>query len=72
MIMSRYFRWMLVLSLTFLNACKTASHELSNQSQDQFIQVYFNHRESEISTYIDPYREIERSGDNLEAVIRQN
>ena len=67
--MSRYFRWMLVLSLTFLNACKTKSHELSAQSQDQFIQVYFNHRESEISTYIDPYREIERSGDNLEAVI---
>ncbi|WP_019506553.1 phospholipase D-like domain-containing protein [Pleurocapsa sp. PCC 7319] len=67
--MSRYFRWMLVLSLTLLNACKKESHELSAHFQDQFIQVYFNHRASNFSTYIDPYREIERSGDNLEAVI---
>ena len=37
-------------------------------SQDRFIQAYFNHRETE-RNYIEPYRELKRSGDDLEAVI---
>ena len=36
--------------------------------QDRYIQAYFNHRETEQS-YVEPYRELKRSGDNLEAVI---
>ena len=37
-------------------------------SQDRFIQAYFNHRETK-QNYIEPYRELKRSGDDLEAVI---
>ncbi|GAB4543387.1 MAG: DUF655 domain-containing protein [Pleurocapsa sp.] len=33
------------------------------------MQVYFNHRQTGKHTYSDPYRHIERQGDNLEAVI---
>lgn len=36
-------------------------------TQDAKIQVFFNH--SEASVYTDPYRQITRHGDNLEAVI---
>jgi phosphatidylserine/phosphatidylglycerophosphate/cardiolipin synthase-like enzyme len=35
--------------------------------QDAFIQVYFNHSQS--ATYTDPYRQIARTGDDLEARI---
>lgn len=35
--------------------------------QDPYIQVYFNH--SEANVYVDPYRGIERFGDDLEQVI---
>ncbi|NEQ44171.1 MAG: competence protein ComE [Leptolyngbya sp. SIOISBB] len=35
--------------------------------QDPYIQVYFNH--SQASIYTDPYRHIQRHGDDLEAVI---
>ena len=58
----------LPFSLLF-NACKSDSlvHELL--PQDPSLEVYFNHREVSGITYRDPYRKIERSGDNLEAVI---
>lgn len=36
--------------------------------QDRFIQVYFNHRQ-DATPYTEPYRHLERSGDNLESVI---
>ena len=66
---SRYFRWILLGSVILLNACRMSSQEFSELSQDQFIQVYFNHQASNFFTYIDPYRQVKRSGDNLEAVI---
>ena len=52
-----------------LVACTNNSHQGNNPPQDKFIQAYFNHRETNSETYIDPYRKIERSGDNLESII---
>lgn len=40
--------------------------------QDKYIQVYFNHNQAESANYTDPYRQITRSGDNLEQVIIDN
>ena len=40
--------------------------------QDQYIQVYFNHNQARGSNYTDPYRQINRPGDNLEQVIIDN
>ena len=40
--------------------------------QDQYIQVYFNHNQARNSNYTDPYRQINRPGDNLEQVIIDN
>ena len=40
--------------------------------QDERIQVYFNHNQAKGANYTDPYREITRSGDNLEAIIIEN
>jgi competence ComEA-like helix-hairpin-helix protein len=37
--------------------------------QDQYMQVYFNYNQSQGSNYTDPYRQINRPGDNLEQVI---
>ncbi|MGL5079768.1 MAG: phospholipase D-like domain-containing protein [Waterburya sp.] len=48
--------------------CQKISQRLTNPAQDQFIQVYFNQREKS-SNYTEPYRQIERTGDNLEQVI---
>lgn len=51
-----------------LTACSRDGQKINNSlPQDKFIQAYFNYREA--PTYIEPYRQIERSGDNLEAVI---
>ena len=52
-----------------LAACARNATSVDNLPQDKFIQAYFNHRETKTSTYIDPYRQIEHSGDNLEAII---
>ncbi len=60
--------WIFLLCLAAITACQK-SHHLSNLSQDEFIQVYFNHRETNGQTYSDPYRQLERTGDNLEAII---
>ncbi|MGL5942192.1 MAG: phospholipase D-like domain-containing protein [Waterburya sp.] len=48
--------------------CQKISQRLTNPAQDQFIQVYFNQR-AKSSNYTEPYRQIERTGDNLEQVI---
>jgi phosphatidylserine/phosphatidylglycerophosphate/cardiolipin synthase-like enzyme len=55
--------------LLLLVACAKDADKANSLPQDKFIQVYFNHRETPRHTYTDPYRQIERSGDNLEAKI---
>jgi phosphatidylserine/phosphatidylglycerophosphate/cardiolipin synthase-like enzyme len=55
--------------LLLLVACAKDADKANSLPQDEFIQVYFNHRETQRHTYTDPYREIERPGDNLEAII---
>lgn len=52
-----------------LIACTPNSQQVNNLAQDKFIQAYFNHRETLGQTYVDPYRQIEHSGDNLEKII---
>jgi phosphatidylserine/phosphatidylglycerophosphate/cardiolipin synthase-like enzyme len=52
-----------------LASCSKDTDRANNLPQDEFIQAYFNHRETQEQTYIDPYRQIERPGDNLEAII---
>ena len=37
--------------------------------QDPDIQIYFNRNQSSGANYSDPYRQIEREGDNLEQII---
>lgn len=55
--------------LLLLVACAKDANKVNSLPQDEFIQVYFNHRETPRHTYTDPYRKIERPGDNLEAKI---
>ncbi|MDJ0689845.1 MAG: phospholipase D-like domain-containing protein [Xenococcaceae cyanobacterium MO_188.B32] len=52
-----------------LCACGKTTLESTNLKQDPYIQVYFNHRQTKNTNYSDPYRQIERFGDNLEALI---
>jgi len=40
--------------------------------QDKLIKVYFNQNQAEGANYTDPYRNIDRSGDNLEQIIINN
>lgn len=63
--------WILLLCLTVITGCNKSqsSRKLFNLSQDEFIQVYFNHRETGKKTYTDFYRQVKREGDDLEAVI---
>ncbi|MGF1539317.1 MAG: phospholipase D-like domain-containing protein [Pleurocapsa sp.] len=67
--MKRYLAIILFPCLIWLVACQTRSSQLNNLKQDKFIQVYFNQRQTGKKTYIDPYRQIARQGDNLEAII---
>ena len=60
--------WIWLFGLTLITACSKDFRELNSLPQDRFIQVYFNHR-SDNSSYLEPYRNIERSGDNLESII---
>ncbi|MBE9046255.1 DUF1669 domain-containing protein [Pleurocapsales cyanobacterium LEGE 10410] len=64
--MYRY-TWILLVCF-FITACSN-SQQLTELPQDPFIRAYFNHRENPAHAYKDPYRSIERSGDNLEEVI---
>ena len=61
--------WIFLLCLTAITGCRKSSNQPSDLSQDKFIQVYFNHRETGNKTYTDFYRQVERGGDDLEAVI---
>ncbi|NJL53482.1 MAG: hypothetical protein HC930_17350 [Hydrococcus sp. SU_1_0] len=54
-----------------LVACSKDTDKVNSLPQDEFIQAYFNHRETKTQTYVDPYRQIERPGDDLEAIIIQ-
>ncbi|MEL6929823.1 MAG: phospholipase D-like domain-containing protein [Cyanobacteria bacterium J06600_6] len=56
-------------SCLFFTACTNSNTSVDQLTQDKFIQVYFNHRQTEPQTFTDPYRNIERSGDDLETVI---
>ncbi len=70
--MKNYWTYLILVVLPFsllLNACQSDSIVQELLPQDPSLEVYFNHREVSGITYSDPYRKIERSGDNLEAVI---
>ena len=54
---------LIICCFSFSISCKSKT----KLAQDPDIQVYFNHRAA--TRYKDPYRQIKRSGDNLEAVI---
>jgi len=60
-----------VIALAFsFSACQKAVTQTTNPlplPQDPFVQVYFNH--TQLSEYIEPYRQQKRSGDNLEQII---
>ena len=55
--------------LLLLSACQKEISQDYHFPQDPYIQVFFNHRATGKEQYIDPYRKIQRPGDNLEAVI---
>ncbi|MGB5634691.1 MAG: phospholipase D-like domain-containing protein [Waterburya sp.] len=65
------FRWIILFYLILISGCTKNSQQFPNLSQDKFIQVYFNHRANNHKTYTEPYRKIERIGDNLESIIIQ-
>jgi phosphatidylserine/phosphatidylglycerophosphate/cardiolipin synthase-like enzyme len=52
------------------NACQSESGIVPALPQHPNIQVFFNHNQA--SKYTDPYRKIERLGDNLERVLIDN
>jgi phosphatidylserine/phosphatidylglycerophosphate/cardiolipin synthase-like enzyme len=60
--------WILLCSVVLIVGCQKISQRLTNPAQDKFIQVYFNYQVN-TSSYTDPYRQIEKTGDNLEQVI---
>ncbi len=63
----------ILFCLALISACtKSPLESPTNLPQDEFIQVYFNHRASDTNTYSEPYRDIVRQGDNLESIIIQN
>lgn len=59
----------IVSYLLFFNGCKNEPPKLPPLPQDSAIQVYFNHNQARGKEYLEPYRNIVRYGDNLEAVI---
>ena len=59
-----------LFSILGIFACTKVTQQSSVLPQDEFIQVYFNHRESN-SVYAEPYRDLKRHGDNLESIIIQ-
>ena len=67
--------WLLIFGITALiaiavNACKSESGIVPTLPQNPNIQVFFN--QNQASRYTDPYRKIERLGDNLERVMIDN
>lgn len=61
--------YLLFLIILLSSGCQTDSPERVNLPQDKKIQVYFNHRDTGNKKYTDDYRNVTRTGDNLEAVI---
>lgn len=55
--------------LFLLNSCQSQVKKLPSLPQDSAIQVYFNHNQAQDKEYLEPYRNIVRNGDNLEAII---
>ena len=66
--MNRLGYFLLILVILFSGSCQPNSTR-ANLPQDKYIQVYFNHRDTGKQTYIDNYRNVTRTGDNLEAII---
>lgn len=59
----------LAFSLNSCQAKKVEQKRTANLVQEPNFKVYFNHNLAKDANYTDPYREINRSGDNLEQVI---
>ncbi|MGI0483458.1 phospholipase D-like domain-containing protein [Geminocystis sp. CENA526] len=59
----------IVSYLFFLNGCQNPPQKLPPLPQDSAIQVYFNHNQAQGKEYLEPYRNIVRHGDNLEAIM---
>ena len=59
--------WILLLCFA-IQSCKTSA-DSPELAQDPTVEVYFNHRDTGEQTYTEPYRQIKRGGDNLEAII---
>lgn len=58
---------LLFLGLTFLRKAPAVHSSLQPLPQDPLIEAYFN--QAQTAAYIDPYRQRQRSGDNLEQLI---
>ncbi|MDJ0574671.1 MAG: phospholipase D-like domain-containing protein [Xenococcaceae cyanobacterium MO_234.B1] len=67
--MYRCIVFLLFSVLLLLSGCQKEISQDYHFPQDPYIQVFFNHRATGKEQYIDPYRKIQRPGDNLEAVI---
>lgn len=65
------FKLILILAVFLLNGCKSNPLLLQPQPlpQDPLIQVYFNHNNAKGANYTEPYRKLNRHGDNLEQII---
>lgn len=59
----------LISCLIFFGGCVKSPPKLPPLPQDPNIQVYFNHNQAEGIEYLDPYRNIQRFGDDLETVL---
>ncbi|VEP12737.1 conserved hypothetical protein [Hyella patelloides LEGE 07179] len=60
---------LLFVALFLFGGCKSDSITAINLPQDKDIQVYFNHHDTGNKKYTDDYRKVERTGDDLEAVV---
>jgi len=59
---------LIILAIAILfSTCQAISQRVNTLPQDPLIQVYFNHNPK--ANYTDPYRQIQREGDNLEKII---
>lgn len=73
----RLSRLLIFLFSILLFSCQTEEIIINQKDRDRppalpqhdLIKVYFNHNFSRQANYTDPYRKIERPGDNLEAII---
>ena len=59
------------LLLFLLSACVSNSTKSTNLKQDHYVQVYFNNKSTNKQRYREPYRQVKRGGDDLEALIIQ-